>query len=93
MSSYWEDQELVAAALGLSEDEYSKILNEDESKLDEMLFEKWEVSIEQFANISNALLPLTMPVKTAVTGSTVQVFGRHESGMFTAIVKTPFKEG
>lgn len=69
---YYEVQELACAILGIS---YDDLVDEGrESEIEEKLYEKFEISMEQFFNIVEALLPFTPIVKAAATGNKYHAF-------------------
>ena len=71
-----------------SGDEYDKI--------DEMLSEKYDVSLDAFMNVARALLPMTVPQKTAIGGQLNHVMGVFDDLGFRSIVDvkcTMFKVG
>lgn len=69
---YYEVQELACAILGIS---YDDLVDEGrESEIEEKLYEKFEISMEQFFNIVEALLPFTPTVQAALSGSKYHAF-------------------
>lgn len=69
---YYEIQELACAVLGIS---YDDLVNEGrENEIDEKLYEKFEISMEQFFVIVEALLPYTPIVKAAISGCKYHAF-------------------
>lgn len=69
---YYEVQELACAILGIS---YDDLVDEGrESEIEEKLYEKFEISMEQFFNIVEALLPFTPIVQAALTGNKYHAF-------------------
>lgn len=69
---YYEVQELTCAILGIS---YDDLVNEGrENEIEEKLYEKFEISMEQFSNIVEALLPYTPIVEAAISGSKYHAF-------------------
>lgn len=65
----WMDaEELAVAMLALDEE------TADSSAIEDALYEKFEVSFEQFHKIAEALLPFTIPAKAAISGETFHGF-------------------
>ena len=59
----WMDaEELAVAVLGLDEE------TADSDTIDEALFNKWEISMEQFHKVAEALIPFTIPAQAAISG-------------------------
>lgn len=85
--NYWDAQQLVGAALGLTEEAFEKIIDEDESQLDDLLFEKFEVDFDQFMKIATALLNLTPLVESAITKELHHAFVRRDKHGYIAIVQ------
>ena len=85
---YFEAQELACAILGLDYDTY---VNEDrESEIDDALYEKFNVDMDQFIDIVRALLPFTPVVKAGLSGTMYHAFVNEKEGIM--IVKQPHKE-
>ncbi|MCR5037909.1 MAG: hypothetical protein K6A94_01030 [Bacteroidales bacterium] len=85
---YYELQELACAILGLNCDE---LINEDrENEIDESLYDKFEISMEQFENIVAALLPFTPVVKAGLSGKKYHAFVNEKEGLM--LVKKEYKE-
>lgn len=58
----WIDaEELAAVMLGIGEDY-------DSEKIEDALFEKFEISFEQFHKVAEALMPFTVAAETAIGG-------------------------
>jgi len=65
----WMDaEELAIAVLGLDED----AANSD--TIEQAVFDKWEISMEQFQEVVGALIPFTIPAKAAISGEAFQGF-------------------
>lgn len=76
---YDEVQELACAILGIS---YDDLVDEGrESEIEEKLYEKFEISMEQFFNIVEALLPFTPIVQAAVTGNKYHAFVKEKESL------------
>lgn len=67
---YYEAEELAARIAGIDPDKD----NDYASKAEQWLADKWEVSMEQFQQIAEALIPFTIPARTAITNSLAQGF-------------------
>ena len=68
-------QELVCAVLGLDPNEDE---NEDWGLLEDLLFKRYEIDMEQFEKIAGDLLKLTPIVETAITGTKYHAFVRGD---------------
>ncbi len=58
---YRDAEDLAAAALGLPEEA-------DTDEIERALMDKWDTDLPTFQKIAEALLPLTVPARTAMTG-------------------------
>lgn len=71
---HYEIIELALAVLGLDED------FDDEDELDdyieEKVIERFNVNLEQFGKIAEALIPLTIPARSPLTNKLYQGFTR-----------------
>jgi len=72
--------------LGLNYDEL--VDNGEEDKIDEALYDKFEISMEQLGDVVKAILPLTMPVHSELTGDWFYALGQQDGGVWRAIIKT-----
>ena len=82
---YYENQELACAVLGL---DYNKIIDEGrDEEIDYKMAEVYEIDMSTFHSIAEALLRLTFPVKSELTGECYHAFGKMDGNLFTAIVK------
>ena len=69
---YNEVQELACAVCGL---DYDTLVNEGrEEKIEDALWEKFEIGIGQFSAIAEALLPFTPVVKAGLSGTLYHAF-------------------
>ena len=87
--SYDEAQELACAVLGL---DYDTFVNENrEDEIDDALYEKLEVTMEQFQSVASALLSLTPPIGSELTNTIYNAFGKEDDdmGCWLAICKMP----
>jgi len=55
-------EKLAVAVLGLDED------TQDSHIIDQALFDKFEISMEQFQHVAEAIMPFTIPAKAAISG-------------------------
>ena len=69
--------DLVGAMLGKTEDEVEE-LHEDDCAVDDLLFDKYGVDLEQFETIAKDLLKLTPIVETALGGKKYHAFVRGD---------------
>lgn len=78
----YEVIELAIAALGLDEVSDDEII-EDDDAIEEMLIEKFNVNFHQFCCVAEALIPLTLPARSALTEKLYKGFTRDgESWVF-----------
>lgn len=86
---YYEIEEIACAVLNL---DYDDLCNEGrEGEIEDRLFEKFEVSFEQFGDIVNALLPLTPVVEAGFSGKLYHAFVNKKAGIM--IVKREVEDG
>jgi hypothetical protein len=71
---YFSFQELAGAVLGLSEEEFDKIIEEDDSQLEDLIYEKFECDFNVFQEIAKALLKFTPPVGSELSGVVYNAF-------------------
>ena len=89
----WDYIELAARMLGMTEQQYEALENSDESeyeKIDEMLCDKYEVSLDAFSRLVRDLLPMTMPQQAAISGElkhVIGVFSGDNNEYFRSIVE------
>lgn len=87
MAAYWEYTELAAYVLGYTEEEYEVFVNESrEDEIEDKLYEKHNVDIEQFTAIVDLLLPFTMPLEAALSGKLKHCFGVFEEIGFRSVI-------
>lgn len=85
---YYEAQELACAILGLN---YDELVDEGrESEIEETLWAKFNIDIDNFVNLLKALLPFTPVVKAELSGSLYHAFVNEKEGIM--IVKQAVKE-
>ena len=65
--NYMEAEELATLVVGLPEDA-------SDAAIEEALYTKFEVSMEQFHSIAKALIPFTVPAQAGVSGRWFQGF-------------------
>ncbi|WP_148612334.1 hypothetical protein [Aeromonas sobria] len=87
MSNLWQVQDLAAAALGMSEDEWDRIQDEsaEDETLNQQLEERFGVDLEQFGNVVDALLPFTPIVE--INGNRYHAFAVEQNGIGRCLVK------
>ena len=87
---YWDAEELACQILGL---DYDKIVDEGrEDEIEEQLYEKYEISMENFLCIADDLIKLTPLVKSEMTGTLYHAFGVAEGNAWRAIAKESINE-
>lgn len=70
----WEIDELACAVCGKNEEQTEQIINN--GGIDEMLYEKYEISDEQYYNIIEDLMPFLPLVQAAISGTRYHAFLR-----------------
>lgn len=64
-----------------------------DEEIEEVLADKFGISFDQLGDIVRALLPLTSPLQSGMTGEYYHVFGKPDGvNKLTAIIKIPFVE-
>lgn len=71
--NYLDSEFLAIAVLGLDEE----IANDE--TIEEALFERFDVSFEQFHKIAEALMSFTLPARAAISGEIFQGFVKNGS--------------
>jgi len=79
---WFEAEELAVAILGFCDDDEL-----DSDTIEQKVLEKFDVSLEQFAAVADALMPFTVPARAAISGETFSGFVKD--GAF--IVKAPVR--
>ena len=75
----WEAEELAAAVLGLTEEQFETMVDEGcEDQLEDLLYGKFDVSLDQFERIASALLPFTQPIEQAMSKDYAHCFAHHQ---------------
>lgn len=87
MIDYLDIQELACAALGMSEEQTTDLINNNEDNIEELLFEKLGVDFDQFSAVSNALIKLTPTLQSPLSKETYHCFIRQVEGGCIAIAK------
>lgn len=77
---WFEAEELAVAVLGYCDDDEL-----DSDTIEQKIFEKFEISLEQFQKVAEALMPFTIPAQAAISGNSFNGFVKD--GAF--IVKAP----
>lgn len=88
MSMDWDIEELAYRAMGKTEEETDKAINEGD--IDEALHEKYEISFEQYSKIVKDLLPFTPLVQAGISGTLFHAF--VDVKQQRAILKTDARE-
>lgn len=77
---HWTDaEELAVAVLGMDEE------TADSDTIEQAVYDKFEISMEQFQAVAESLVPFTLPASAAISGEAFQGFVKD--GYF--IVKEP----
>lgn len=88
---YYEVQELACAILNLN---YDDLVDEGrENEIENALYEKFEISMEQFFNIVEALLPFTPIVQAAISGNKYHAFVNDKECLMYVKQKVEAKGG
>lgn len=67
---HWtEAEELAVAVLGYCEDDEL-----DSNAIENKIFDKFEISMDQFQKVAEALIPFTPPVQAAISGESFNGF-------------------
>ena len=72
MSIEWDIEELAYRAMGKTDDEASEEINDGD--IDNALYERYEVSFEQYSDIVKDLLPFTPQIQGGITGELFHAF-------------------
>ena len=72
MSIEWDIEELAYRAMGKTEDEAEKAI--DNGDIDEAIFEKYEINFEQYSQIVKDLLPFTPQIQGVISGELCHAF-------------------
>lgn len=96
--SSWDYTELAARMMGMTEKEYEALeeSGDEYDKIDEMLSEKYDISLDAFMNVARALLPMTIPQRAVISGRLNHVMGVFCDIGFRSIVNvkcTMFRVG
>lgn len=76
---YYDAQELACAILGM---DYDELVDEGrDSEIEDALYEKFEIDMEQFCDIVKALLPFTPKVKAGLSGDVYHAFVNEKEGV------------
>lgn len=88
---YDEVQELACAILGIS---YDDLVDEGrEGEIEEKFYERFEINMEQFFNIVEALLPFTPIVQAGLTGNKYHAFVNEKESLMIVKQKVDEKGG
>lgn len=80
MSKLWETEELARYLCGLPDDD-------EDTDLDDALYEKFDVDLSGFHKIVSALLPMATEGRSPFTDTMYQGFADRTQGLF--LVKQP----
>ncbi len=85
MSIDWEIEELAYMAMGKSEEETEEEINNGD--IDDAIYEKYDISFDQYCDIVKDLLPFTPKIQTSISGNVSHAFVIEKDGHGRAIVK------
>ena len=88
---HWEIEELLATAVGMSEKEYEQFTNNEEDNeedIEDLCIKHFNVDIEEFAKIAEALVLLTIPQKSVIGETISHIFAVKDELGYRAILKT-----
>lgn len=83
MMDWMEAEDLAIVVLGLNEDD-----DPDHDTIEQAMFDRFEISMEQFQHVVEALMPFTVPAQAAISGESFHGFVKN--GAF--IVRAPARE-
>jgi hypothetical protein len=83
---WMEAEELAAAVMGLDEE------TADSYMIEQVLDDKFGVSLEQFQQIAEALMPFTIPAQAAVSGKNFHGFVKDGAFICKQQVTLPIDE-
>ena len=66
---HWTEAETLAVAVLCLDEETA-----DTGEIEQAMFDKFEISMEQFQAIAEALMPFTIPAQAAISGETFHGF-------------------
>lgn len=72
MSIDWDIEELAGYAMGNTEEEVDAMIND--SMVDELLYEKYEIDLETYCKIVKDLLPFTPKVQAGISKELYHAF-------------------
>ena len=79
----WDIEELAHRAMGKTEDEAEEEINNGD--IDQAIFDKYEISFEQYCKVVKDLLPFTVPITAAISKTKFYAFVDNKQNR--AIVK------
>jgi len=85
----WEIEELAYMAMGKTEDETEDAINNGD--IDDAIFEKYNISFEQYCDIIKDIMPFTPKVQAGISGKLFHAFVVENNGAGRAIVKQEVK--
>ena len=87
----WDEIEELACLM-LGKDYDSIINNYDESVIERMFYDRYDVSLEDFERILKDLIKFTNPWKSPITGEICQgfVISENDKGLMRAIIKEKY---
>lgn len=83
---YRDAEDLAAAALGLPDEA-------DVDEIERALMDRWDTDLPTFQKIAEALLPLTVPARTAMTGRKFRGFVKDGAFIVKEEMPEPTPEG
>ena len=72
MSIEWDIEELAYRAMGKTDQKAEDAINDGD--IDEAIFDKYEISFEQYSSIVKDLLPFTPVIKAGISGDLFHAF-------------------
>lgn len=82
MPNIWDVEELAYRAMGYSENETDDFINAN-NDIDETLYDKYEISLEQYEKIVKDLIKFTPIMTTVITKKKVHVFMSGNRAIYT----------
>lgn len=89
----WNEIEELACLM-LGKDYDSIVDNYEESIIDDMFYEEYNVTLEDFEHLLDDLIKFTNPWKSYITGDVYQgfVIQENDSGLMRAIIKEKYND-
>lgn len=87
MSIEWDIEELAYRAMGKTNEQAEAAINDGD--IDQAIFDKYEISFEQYCEVVKDLLPFTPAVKAGLSGKAFHAFVDAERQCAIVKIDTP----